>query len=255
VGEGVSVTARGEYSDYIVYVDESDDHSMVSVDPQYPLFVLAACVFSKEDYSRQITPTVQEFKFRFFGHDMVVLHEADIRKARSDFRILLNAGVRASFMDDLTGIVESSPFTIVSSVIRKESLGQRYAFPDNPYHLALTFCLERVFRLLSALGQADRVTHVVFECRGKKEDAELELEFRRICDGSNYENQKLPLQIVMADKKVNSIGLQLADMVARPIGLHVLRPAQENRAYDVLEPKLYRSPLGSAAGYGLKCFP
>jgi hypothetical protein len=242
-------------SDYIVYVDESGDHSLSSVDPQYPLFVLAACVFSKEDYAQQVTPAVQEFKFRYFGHDMVVLHEADIRKARSDFRILLNSEIRGPFIDDLTRIVESSPFTIVSSVIRKAQLGQRYAFPGNPYHLALTFCLERVHRLLSTREQAGRTTHVVFECRGKKEDAELELEFRRICDGANYGNEKLPFQIVMADKKVNSIGLQLADMVARPIGLHILRPGQHNRAYDVLEPKLYRSPSGSAFGYGLKCFP
>jgi len=252
---GVSELSVSGYSDYIVYVDESGDHSLWSVDPQYPLFVLAACVFSKQNYARQVTPAVQELKFRFFGHDMVILHEADIRKARSDFRILLNAEVRESFIEDLTRIVESSPFTVVSSVIRKAELEQRYAFPDNPYHLALTFCLERVFRLLSSLGVAERVTHVVFECRGKKEDAELELEFRRICDGRNYGNEKLPFQIVMADKKVNSIGLQLADMVARPIGLHILRPAQENRAYNVLEPKLYRGPSGSAAGYGLKCFP
>jgi hypothetical protein len=243
------------YGDYIVYVDESGDHSLWSIDPQYPLFVLAACVFSKQDYAQQITPAVQELKFRYFGHDMVVLHEADIRKARSDFRILLNGEIREPFISDLTRIVESSPFTIVSSVIQKAQLGQRYAFPGNPYHLALTLCLEGVHRLLSTLEEAGRVTHVVFECRGKKEDAELDLEFRRICDGANHRNQRLPFQIVMADKKVNSIGLQLADMVARPIGLHILRPGQDNRAYDVLEPKLYRSPSGSAVGYGLKCFP
>jgi hypothetical protein len=28
-------------SDYIVYVDESGDHGLVSVDPEYPVFVLA----------------------------------------------------------------------------------------------------------------------------------------------------------------------------------------------------------------------
>jgi hypothetical protein len=29
------------------------------------------------------------------------------------------------------------------------------------------------------------LTHVQVECRGKAEDAKLELEFRRICDGKN----------------------------------------------------------------------
>jgi hypothetical protein len=39
----------------------------------------------------------------------------------------------------------------------------------------------------------------------------------------------------------------LADLMARPIGLKVLRPAQENRAFDVSRPKL--------ANGGMKSFP
>jgi len=243
------------YSDYIIYVDESGDHSLTSIDPQYPVFVLAVCIFSKKDYARQISPAVQEFKFEFFGHDMVVLHEMDIRKAKGPFRLLLNAEVRSRFMTVLSGVIESAPFTVISTVIRKERLRERYAIPDNPYHLALTFCLERAHRYLSSLGQGERTTHVVFECRGKKEDAQLELEFRRVCDGANYGHEQFPFKIVMADKKVNSVGLQLADMVARPIGLRILRPDQSNRAYDILAAKIYRSATGVIGGYGLKCFP
>ena len=58
-------------------------------------------------------------------------------------------------------------------------------------------------------------THVVVECRGKKEDQELELEFRRLRDGSTLGNRQLPFDIVFADKKTNLAGLQLADLVAR----------------------------------------
>jgi hypothetical protein len=72
---------------------------------------------------------------------------------------------------------------------------------------------------------------VVVECRGKKEDSELELEFRRICDGANRMGKPLPFDIIFADKKTNSAGLQLADLVARPIGLSILRPNQSNRAF------------------------
>jgi len=35
------------YSDFIVYADESGDHGLGRVDPGYPLFVLACCVFRK----------------------------------------------------------------------------------------------------------------------------------------------------------------------------------------------------------------
>lgn len=65
----------------------------------------------------------------------------------------------------------------------------------------------------------------------------------------------VPLDILMADKKSISTGLQLADLVARPIGLRVLRPDQPNRAFDALEPKLRRGTGGRVRGFGLKVFP
>ncbi len=93
------------------------------------------------------------------------------------------------------------------------------------------------------------------ERRGKVEDDELELEFRRICDGWNYENAQLPFDLVFADKKSNSVGLQLADLIARPVGLSIIRPQQNNRAYTVIEEKFYRNAQGRYHGWGLKCFP
>ena len=36
---------NNEFSDYIVYVDESGDHSLESIDINYPVFVLAFCIF------------------------------------------------------------------------------------------------------------------------------------------------------------------------------------------------------------------
>jgi hypothetical protein len=35
------------FSDYIVFVDESGDHSLVKIDPGYPIFVLACCLIEK----------------------------------------------------------------------------------------------------------------------------------------------------------------------------------------------------------------
>jgi hypothetical protein len=99
------------------------------------------------------------------------------------------------------------------------------------------------------------MTHVLFERRGAKEDLEAELEFRRICDGHNATAARLPFEIVMCDKKCNSPGLQLADLVARPIGRRLLDSTQPNRAYDILEQKFRRAPDGRVQGWGLKVFP
>lgn len=244
-----------QHSDYIVYVDESGDHGLRSIDPEYPVFVLAFCIFLKQDYSSTVSAALQDFKFRHFGHDMVILHERDISKAQGQFKFLANAERRSAFLEDLTSLIANAPFTLVASVIQKKKLLQKYYRPDNPYNVALAFGMERIASFLRSkrcLGQT--TTHVVFERRGKKEDGELELQFRRVCGGQNYRNQIFPFEITLADKRVNCCGLQLADLIARPIGRKIIDSGQSNRAWDIIEKKLYRE-AGRFEGYGLKIFP
>jgi hypothetical protein len=249
-----------KFSNYIAYVDESGDHSIVSVDQQYPVFVLAFCVFHKRHYSEKVVPLVEKFKFKHFGHDSVVLHETEIRKEIAPFNIFSNRFDKNGFLDELTEIVEAINFVLISCVIDKAALKLRGSSPPDPYHIALGYCLEAFNDFLKEKGQTHALTHVVVERRGKKEDNELELAFRRICDGNNKLAEQLPFQIVFASKQVNSAGLQLADLVARPIGLSVHRPNQTNRSFEVLKRKFYcaggRKNVGNGyENYGLKIFP
>lgn len=253
------VTPTGKFSNFVVYVDESGDHGMETVDANYPVFVLAFCVFHKRHYSEKVVPALQKFKFNHFGHDLAVLHEHEIRKEKGDFKFQTRRQ-KQDFLLELTSIIEASNFILISCVIDKAQLCSKPGVPPNPYHLALGFCLETLYELLQEKNQDDKLTHVVVECRGKKEDNELELEFRRICDGANRWGKALPFDVKFADKKVNSAGLQLADLVARPIGLRVLRPDQENRAFDVLKRKFFCSGGRECVGegfenWGLKIYP
>lgn len=243
-----------EFSDYIVFVDESGDHSLESIDPDYPIFVLSFCAIHKANYTDYLTPAVRRLKLSTFGHDMVILHEHDIRKKKGAFA-KLGKEAREGFLEQLTDIMREAQFTLFAVVIDKRRLKARYVTPGHPYHLAMEFGLERLNRFLTGQGQNGRLTYLICEARGAKEDKELELEFRRICDGANYGGERLPFDLVMADKKTNSEGLQIADLTARPVGLSVLRPEQPNRAMDVLEGKFYRNGFGDKKGFGLKCFP
>lgn len=254
-----ALTPQGRYSNFVVYVDESGDHGMQNVDPNYPIFVLAFCVFYKKHYSEKVVPALEKFKFNNFGHDIVILHEREIRKETGPFKFA-NEREKLGFLDGLSDIIENSNFILISCVIDKHKLGGRVIDHDNPYHLALGFCLETLHELLIEKNQDAKKTHVVFECRGKKEDKDLELEFRRVCDGANKFSARLPFKIVFADKKANSSGLQLADLVARPVGMSILRPQQENRAFDILKRKFFcsggRKHVGSGyENWGLKVFP
>ena len=242
------------FSDYVVYVDESGDHSLTSIDDQYPVFVLSFCIFQKEIYTTKVASEVRRLKFETFGHDMVVLHEHDIRKRTGAFS-RLGKEEREAFMEALTAIMEGADFTLLAVVIEKQKLARKYAYPAHPYHLAMEFGLERLNRFMTARGQSDHLTHVICEARGAEEDKELELQFRRICDGANKDGKPYPFEIMICDKKTNSEGLQLADLTARPVGLSVIRPDQPNRAMAVLEKKFHRSDRGTIIGYGLKRFP
>src|SRR3954468_19428944 len=95
--------------DFIIYVDESGDHSLESIDPEYPLFVLAFCIFRKADYVRTAVPSVQDLKFNWFGHDLVILHENEIVKRKPPFSFLQYDNLRARFMGDLNAIVANAP--------------------------------------------------------------------------------------------------------------------------------------------------
>ena len=139
------------FDDYIVFVDESGDHGLESVDSNYPVFILAFCLFPKTIYAESVAPAILKFKFKYFGHDQVILHEHDIRKAKGPFNILQNKNTRAPFMNDLNSRVEQSQFELVASAIRKDKLNRQYSTPENPYHIALGFGLERIFLHLEFL--------------------------------------------------------------------------------------------------------
>ena len=229
----IEAVAEKIHSDFIVYVDESG-HASADVDPNFPCFVLAFCLFPKESYRRNLTPRMQQLKFRYFGHDMVVLHEREIRKEMNHFVVLRDKQKKEEFMTDLSNLVQQAEFEVISKVIRKD----REKDPSGHlYHVATQFCLEALYEKLKELRQHEVTTHIVFEERGNKEDKQLELEFRRVCDGENWHRLNYPFEIIFASKKSNSTGLQFADLVARPIGLADLRPEQRNRAYEIIRSK------------------
>ena len=104
-------------------------------------------------------------------------------------------------MAQLSSIMDASNFILIACVVDKARMSKGAGALTNPYQIALGICLESLRGFLAEKKQDQLQTHVVVECRGKKEDRELELEFRRICDGDNPGNRDLPFNIVFADKR------------------------------------------------------
>ncbi|WP_395458727.1 DUF3800 domain-containing protein [Azospirillum melinis] len=258
--------ADNDFSDFIIFVDESGDHSLTSISAEFPLFALAFCILRKTDYVTEVAPALDSLKFDTFGHDLVVLHSRDIRKQQGDFAVLRDAARRAKFMSGMSAVIAEAPFTLCVTAIDKIRHKERYRNPYNPYHLSLQYCLERAYRFLIAQEQRGKRTHIIAESRGKAEDKDLELQFRRILDENEGWDHHFELRF--ASKSCNSIGLQLADLAAYPVARHVLEPEQANRAFDIVEKKLMTDgmvgmsratrPSHRVKGYegiGLKVFP
>jgi hypothetical protein len=189
-------------------------------------------------------------KLRYFQNSSIIFHERDIRKAIGAFEFLTNGLIREAFFKDLNCFFEQSQFHVIASVIRKDHLQRIYNDPGNPYTIGTEFCLERLLFFLNRRKQILRAT-ITFEARGKKEDHDLELTFLRLTQHQKYQGR---FDIKILPKIADCPGLQLADLIARPIGRYVLDPQQPNRAFDIIRPKI-DSINGKIEGYGLKIFP
>lgn len=155
------------------------------------------------------------------------------------------------FMNEYWKIIDDAKTTIISCVIDKILHKQKYVMPDNPYELSMKTCIEQFNHFLQANHvENNNTTHIVVEKRGKNEDGDLELAFRRICENNPYN-----LKLRMASKQSNCAGLQLADLIARPIGLRILRPMQPNRGFDIVCKKLSSDTKGNYLECGLKVLP
>lgn len=203
----------------LMFFDESGDHGMQKVDPDYPVFALGCVAIWQEDYAKEVVPRVAGLKIRHWGHEGVVLHSIEIRRQAGDFGILRDAETRDRFQQELGGLVRGLPFHFAVSVVDKRLLSP--GGQGNLYAAAWSACIDEMAGLMAKAEQ--RI--MIAESRGKKEDAEL-------VAAAKLGRVHFPLQ------RSNVTGLQLADLCAYPFGRKVLRPERPSRAWEDLAVKM-----------------
>ena len=235
-----------DFSDYIVFVDESGSPSMNSIDPNHPVFVLVFCIFNKWEYCDVIQPAIKRLKFEFFGHDMTILHSHEIRKRTGEFDLLMIEEHRLKFLSRLDNIVRTSNFDIIATIIDKRDISDYLnSAPDFIYHDALWECTKKLHHFLESKNALHQLTHIIAESRGRVEDRNLAKVFDALCYAAPSKENDGELKryaehfaLLFAEKKINSAGLQLADLVGHPIGRHAILPLQSNHAFDGIKNKI-----------------
>lgn len=241
----------------ILFLDESGDHNLRIIDPQYPLFVLGGVVLDKDYAENELPKKLSSFKKELFGSDDIILHTADITRNRNGFENLKDPNFRIHFYEKLNYLMRELRYSVVACVIKKDKHLSRYGVAAlDPYLLSLDILVERFCMML---GNTKHSGQIVAERRDPTLDHELELAWlnlkiqgTRFLQAKQIEHRILRLNLI--EKTANIAGLQLADLIATPIGRHVLGK-QEKKDYRIVESKLHRSPSGRIEGYGLVVLP
>lgn len=243
---------------YQFFLDESGDHGLTTLDPNFPLFVLAGCLFEEAELMK-IENEISSLKTDFFGTTEVILHSRDIRKCEGPFQILFDLGVKKQFYERLNGLFSKAKFTIIGSGVNKEDHIKKYGKgAQDPYSISLAFIIERLIFCLSK--DITSKIKINIEKRGTKEDQQLLDQYNIILDrGTFYVTpERIKHKIVdfcFSKKRDNVCGLQVADLCAYPLARHILNSEEPYIPFKIIEKKIYCDKNGKYNGYGLKMFP
>lgn len=239
-----------------LFIDESGDHGLTKIDTDFPVFLLCGVLIPERDYEI-VRQSINNLKHAVWGNKEVIFHSRDIRKCEKEFQVLFNLDLKAQFYAELNKIIADSPYNIIASAIQKDRFIEQFGkLQDDVYEVALSFVIEQAVMALRYTGIATTLD-IVIERRGKREDKQLDDHFQRITGKGTGKLTAEEIAVFspsfsFRNKKENINGLQLADLVAYPVARYVIEPQRANPAFDVLEPKIYRTDGGLD---GLRIYP
>ena len=211
---------------------------------------------SENEYSK-INSDSENIKLKYWDNKNVILHSRDIRKCNNEFKILFDLKIKEQFYIDINNILTANNYKIICSAIDKISFIKKYGkLEDDVYEIALSFILERTIFCLDEFKDCKSL-EIIIEKRGKKEDAKLSNHLNKLKQvGTFYVDtdrmKKYAIKQIFLDKRQNSNGLQVSDLLAYPIAKKIIFPEGVNISFELIKDKFYTK---NGKSYGLKVFP
>ena len=243
----------------LLYLDESGNHEIQKIDPDYPVFVLGGVIVDASYAKTVLEADVCRFKYRWFSDSNVVLHTADMVRNRFEFVMLKDSAVRERFYRDLNAMMRRLDYSVVAVGVRK------YEFRDHGrlryrrldlYSLGFELLLELFY---DEVVKARAIGEVVAEQRLPELDRRLIRSWERHLrtGASNVASSEFGRRIGRLDlkpKSENIARLQLADLVVSPIGRHVIGK-HDKEDWRIIRGKVLNGSDASGEGYGLITLP
>lgn len=240
----------------VMFLDESGNHALDKIEPDYPVFVLGGVIVDRA-YARDIiTPRINQLKVDFFGREDLILHTADIIRAKNGFEALKDTGLRDKFYKALNMMMRDMDYKVVACVIKKDAHVTQYgANAADPYMYSLEVLVERFCR---EIGDVEDGGIIYSEKRNPQLDRQLDLAWRKLqTTGTAVATAQMIgdriVDLNLRDKHLNIAGLQLADLVVSPIGRAVMgKPTRQD--WEIVESKFRRHGT-CYHGFGLVVLP
>ncbi len=238
----------------LVFIDESGDHNLDlnNSDNQYNVFVLVAICFKDQQCYRNFDMEFKSLKKAFFGTDQFILHTSEItrpNKSRNELNLKFNSrNFRQEFYTAVNDIIERTDFVVIPRAIDKTKFVDRYTdIPPDPYLFSFDYILNRIF-----FDTPRRSKIMIYpEERCAAENQRLITLYERVSKiGTKFisarEIRKRISKFELISKNQNFSGLELADLIASPIGRHIIgkKPRLGHEvSYSVIKKKFRQGKL------------
>lgn len=222
------------------------------------------------DYSRDyLHPQFEAIKSTYFNShpdDPVIFHQKEPLQRNRPFESLRNKEVEDAFFYELFEVISQAEYQVVTAVVDKYAIAAKHGDATwEPYHFALEILLERYVRFLKSITDAQG--DILIEARNSGQDRQLKAEFTRMCNKGTYYCTKSEIERVITSKEIkikakasNIAGLQLADLVAHPSTISIIKETlgedythtYGNKVVSILNNKKYKRDGGIIKGVGRK---
>ena len=259
-----------------MYVDENGNYNLrEDLTNNSNRFLCLTGVIMKISEHDILGEQLDKLKQRYIGSTDVILHRREIISGKPPFESLQDETTRDSFNTDLLKIISNQKYGVISIVIDKKALVDKYTLLKayDPYALALEYLMQRFQYWMQTCSK--RHSHIfgdiMAESRGGREDRTTKETYRLMYDGKGY-NELVDAdkfysskEIKLRKKKDNIAGLQFVDLISHPARRYILvqnkladnikTTSFEQKVVDVLVKSKFRRQDGIIDGYGTVFFP
>ena len=259
-----------------MYVDENGHHNLrEDLTNNNNRYLCLTGIVMKMSEHDNLTEKLNALKLKYFDSTDVILHRHELIPARYPFESLKNDLIRDNFNTDLLRIITDHRYGVISVVIDKKALVDKYTILKayDPYALALEYLMQRYqYWIQEYIMINDHIYgDIMAESRGGREDKLTKETYRLMYEGKGYNELKNAEQyfssreIKLRKKKDNIAGLQFVDLLSHPARRYILmqnnlahnikQTSFEQKVVDILVKAKFRRQSGIIEDYGTKFFP